>query len=124
MIGGTDIPISSRAGDESMEVAIRAMRQHWPRAVFEDAVTGDRYNHFWEIPFGDVEELFVYRDEKAADDWDELGAVPELENSMVHLLTDDGLVTAVIDARDADTDRIIEAITSGLSDSILYLEAA
>ena len=99
-------------------------RQHWPRAVFEDAVTGDRYNHFWEIPFGDVEELFVYRDEKAADDWDELGAVPELENSMVHLLTDDGLVTAVIDARDADTDRIIEAITSGLSDSILYLEAA
>ena len=26
MIGGTDIPISSRAGDESMEVAIRAIK--------------------------------------------------------------------------------------------------
>jgi len=124
MIGGVEIPIRTQAGAESMVVAVRAVRQIWPRAVFEDGVTADRYNRFWEIPFGEVEELFVYRDETAADAWDEHGAIPRLKNTMIHLISDDDRITAVIDERDAETGEIIAAITSALSDSILYLEAA
>ena len=124
MIGGIDIPIETRAGKQSMEVAVRAIRQHWPHAVVENAVTGDRYNRFWEVPFGEVEEMFVYRDEAAADAWDEHGAIAELKNSMIHLLTDEGLITAVIDESDITIEWIIQAIASGLNDPILYLEAA
>ncbi len=124
MIGGVDISIPTRAGKWSMEVAVRAIRQHWARAVFENGLTGDRYDHFWEVPFGEIEELFVYRDAQAADAWEEHGAIPEFTNTMVHLLADDGTITAVIDERDVNTERILEAIASGLSDPILCLGAA
>ena len=124
MIGGTDVPIPTRAGDWSMEVAVRAIRQHWPRAVFENGLTGDRYDQFLEVPFGAIEEIFVYRDAEAADAWDEHGAIPELSNTMIHLLADDGTITAVIDERDTSTEQILEAIASGLSDPILCLGAA
>lgn len=124
MIAGSDIRIPSSAGPESMEVAVRAIRQQWPRAVFENPETGERYNFFWQIPFGGLDELFVYRDETTADKWDELGAVDELRNTMIHLLADVGMITVVIDFDDAATAGIIRVITSGLRDSILYLEAA
>ena len=58
-------------------------------------------------------ELFVYRDGRLADIWDEKGAIPEVSNTMVHILYDDGLITAVIDERDAKMNAIIDAIRSG-----------
>ena len=124
MIGGTDVPIPTRAGEWSMEVAVRAIRQQLPRAVFENGLTGDRYDQFLEVPFGEIEEIFVYRDAEAADAWEEHGAIPELSNTMIHLLADDGTITAVIDERDTNTEQILEAIASGLSDPILCLGAA
>jgi hypothetical protein len=124
MIGGIDIRLPSKAGVESVEVAVRAIRQLWPQAVFEHGDTGERYNYFWQIPFGEARELFVYRDGRVADIWDEKGAIPEVSNTMVHILYDDGLLTAVIDERDAEMKAIIHAIRSGLEDSILYVPAA
>ncbi len=124
MIGGIDVRLPSRAGIESVEVAARAVRQLWPRAVFEHGDTGERYRYFRQIPFGEVRELFVYRDCGVADIWDEKGAIPEVSNTMVHVHYDDGLVTAVIDERDAEMETIIDAIRSGLNDSILYIPAA
>ena len=61
MIGGIDIRIPTRAGVLSVEVSVRAIRQTWSRAVFENGLTGDRYDSFAD-PFGEVKELFVYRD--------------------------------------------------------------
>jgi hypothetical protein len=43
---------------------------------------------------------------------------------MVHVLFDVGLLTAVIDERDATMEAIINAVRSGLEDSILYIPAA
>jgi hypothetical protein len=123
MIGGIDIRIPNRAGQESVEVAVRAIRQQWPSAVFENGNTAERYDSFWQIPFGDVEELFVYRDANSAELWDKHGAIPAAENSMVHILYDEGLITAVIDDRTAEMEDIIQSIRSALVDPLLTIPA-
>lgn len=123
MIGGIDIRLPTRAGIESVEVAVRAIRQFWPQAVFEHGDTGERYNDFWQIPFGDVKELFTYRDRSVADVWDEKGAIPDVSNTMIHILYDEGLITAVIDEWTAEMEAIIDAIRSGLDDPILHIVA-
>ena len=122
MIGGIDIRLPTRAGIESIEVAVRAIRQLWARAVFEDGDTGDRYQDFVSVPFGHARELFVYRDAEAADIWDDKGAVPEVSNTMIHVLYDDGLITAVIDERTEEMNTIIDVIRSALDDSILFCD--
>ena len=70
MIGGIDVQIPTRCGPLSTEVAVRAVRQRWPHAEYENGVTGERYSEFCRIPFGQVEEIFVYRDRASADSWD------------------------------------------------------
>ena len=124
MIGGIDVRLPTRAGIESVEVAVRAIRQLWASAVFEHGDTAERYHGFQRVPFGDVRELFVYRDARAADIWDEKGAVPEAFNTMIHILYDEGLITAVIDERTEEMNTMINAIRSALDDSILYVAAA
>jgi hypothetical protein len=123
MIGGIDIRIPSRAGDLSVEVAARAIRQAWPNATFEDGLTGDRYDHFWDIPFGETEELFVYRDPASAEIWDAEAATPDTSNRMVHIIADEGLITAVVDERTTEMEEIIAAIRSGLTDDLLDIPA-
>jgi hypothetical protein len=123
MIGGIDINIPTNAGASSMEVAVRAIMQSWPRSVFENGLTGERYEYFRQIPFGEVKEIFVYRDSLAAEAWDAEGAVPDIYNTMVHLIADQGMITVVVDVRDAAIESVIAAISSGLSDEILYLAA-
>ena len=78
MIGGIDIPIPTTAGPNSIEVAVRAIRQKWPHAEYENGLTGERYSQFCQIPFGEIEEIFVYRDHESADLWEAEGAVPSL----------------------------------------------
>jgi hypothetical protein len=117
MIGGTDIHLPTSAGDLAPEVAVRAIQQSWPQAVVEDAETGQRYDGLWQIPFGKVKELFVYRDEHSADRWDREGAVPELRNTMIHLIHDDDMISLVIDKKDAAMDVVIGAVSSALADA-------
>ncbi len=121
MIGGIEIRIPSRAGDWSLEVSVRAIRQRWPQAVFENAESADRYNDFGEIPFSQVEELFVYRDSDARDVWDAEGAVPLTRNTMIHLVADEEMITTVVDEADAEMEIIIGAIRSALADEILNI---
>jgi hypothetical protein len=123
MIGGIDVHLPTRAGGSSVEVAVRAIRQRWPRAVFENGLTGERYDHFRHIPFGEIEEIFVYRDGASADEWDAQGAVPSLHNTMVHIVADEDMITLVVDERDHEMEELIAAIRSGLRDEILYLPA-
>lgn len=122
MIGGVDIPIATEAGESSLVVAARAIRQHWPHAVFEDGLTGRRYPSYWDTPLDRMEEVFVYRDSAAADLWDAEGAVPKALNSMIHVLADEGLTTVVVDdPQDPAMKTIVAAISSGLRDDILNL---
>jgi hypothetical protein len=121
MIGGIDTYIPTQAGKVAMEVAVRAIRQYWPLAVFENGNTGDRYPSFSEIPFGDLEEIFVYRDAKSADGWDAEGAIPGLLNTMVHVVDDDEGLTVVVDEKDDLMKELLKTIISGLRDEILNL---
>ncbi len=68
-------------------------------------------------------ELFVYRDPTAADVWDSKGAIPEVLNTMIHVLYDEGLITVVVDERNEEMEAAINAIRSGLNDTILSLHA-
>ena len=45
MIGRMDIQIPTRCGASSAEVAVRAIRQQWPHAEYENGMTGERYRH-------------------------------------------------------------------------------
>ena len=121
MIGGIDVFLTSRAGGSTLEIAVRAIRQSWPHAVFQNALTGVRYDVFRQIPFGRLDELFVYRDGIAADAWDQAGAIPENDNTMIQLIIDDDLITVVMDARDSTTEPMLAAIRSGLNDDIHYI---
>jgi hypothetical protein len=116
MLGGIDVRIPSKAGDHSLEFAVRAIRQAWPEAVFENGLTGEHYDSSREIPFRETEEIFVYRDAASAAIWDAEGAVPEASNAMIHLIADRGWVTAVVDERTDEINEIIAAIESRLSD--------
>ncbi len=123
MIGGIDVRLSTMGGASSVEVAVRAIRQRWPVAVFENGITGERYERFEQIPFGEIEELFVYRDTDSADRWDAEGAIPAVYNTMMHLIPDEEILTVVVDEKDAEMDELLAAIMSGLRDEILYVPA-
>lgn len=88
MIGGVDIKISTRSGPAALDASVRVIRSFWPRAVFENAETGEYYNRFDEIPFGCLGEIFVYKDKAARDLWEADGAVPEAANLMIHLIAE------------------------------------
>lgn len=123
MIGGIDVRLSTMAGESSIEVAVRAVRQRWPRATFENALTGEKYTLFWQIPFGEIQELFVYRDSQCAKKWDADGAVPEVYNTIIHLIPDDELLTVVVDERNAAMNELLAAIQSGLRNEVFYVPA-
>lgn len=118
MMGGIDVRMPSTAGRLSLEVATQAVRQAWPEAVIEDVVTGDRYDSSREIPFGQIEEIFVYRDAAAAAIWDAEGAVPRSSNTMIHLVPEEGWVTAVVDERTEEMDGILASIGKHLTESL------
>jgi hypothetical protein len=115
MIGGIDVQIPTRCGPPlSTEVAVRAIRQQWPDAEYENGATGERYSRFHLIPFGEIEELFIYRDRLSADRWDTEGAIPDLRNTMIHIVAEVDLISVVVDSRDVAMVEIIAAIRSAL----------
>lgn len=124
MIGGIDITIPIQAGDSSLVAAVRAIVQYWPNAAFENGVSGERYDRFADIPFGRIEELFVYRDAQTARAWDIDGAVPELYDTMVHLIVDDDRLALVVDSTEGPMAELIDAVRSALSDTIHHVLAA
>ena len=123
MIGGIDIRIPIKAETSAIEVATRIIRLRWRHAVFEDALTGDDYDHYAQIPFVAIEELFVYRNSAAAQLWDDEGAVLEACNSMIHVIADSEILTVVIDDLDKEMGTIIDAIRSAFDDEIHFLPA-
>lgn len=123
MIGGIEKDIETNAGDASIEVAIRAIRHEWPNALFEDALSGERFETFEQVPFGVTQEIFVYQDETAYDDWEAMGAVPQLSNTMIHLIHDDGFLTIVFDKLDGTIDKIVSGIQSALKDEVHHVFA-
>ena len=94
-----------------MEIAVRKIGERWRLAEFENGITGDQYHEFRQIPFGEIEEIFVYADHDSVERWGDEGATPANSNTMIHLVADEETLTLVIDERDAAMDEIIEAVT-------------
>jgi hypothetical protein len=115
MIGGVESQVLTQTAD-ALEIGIRTIQRHWPKAVIENGETAERYHHVRDVPFGKMSELFVYRDAAAADRWDEDGAVPEVFNTMIHLLEDPGMLTIVVDEKDALMQEVVADITSAVNE--------
>ena len=114
MIGGIDVEIPTKRGLSSLEIAVRTIRGRLPLAEFENGITGDRYHEFQQIPFGEIEEIFVYTDRDSAERWDDDGATSVNFNTMIHLVADEETLTLVVDERNASMDEIIGAVASAL----------
>lgn len=112
---GIEVHLPTDVGNRSLEQAVRAVAKRWPHAVCENGDTGERYEHLWQAPLDEADELFVYRDGSADDAWDQDGAVPATHNTMIHLIADDSTLTVVVDERDAEMDGMIEAIEAALA---------
>lgn len=123
-IGGVDTIFATLAepGNAAM-LCLRAIRRFWPRAVTEDAETGEQFDLAQEgfLPEA-ISEFLVYRDPEAVAQWTELGAVPQLANTMIHLLVKDKEVTVVVDAPKAEPMwQVLESIRKGLQRDIFCL---
>lgn len=110
MIGGTDIVIPATGAAAALDAGVRAIREYWPQATFEDAVTGEKYSRHSDLPFDRTQELFVYKDASAEAAWD--ADEPDSPiNSMVYLILAADSVTAVVDAPETKEMRaILQAI--------------
>lgn len=126
MIGGTDIVIPAKGDSEALDACVRIIREYWPQARFENALTGEKYTNYQDLPFGLLRELFVYPDALAEAAWDQ-GDPSAATNSMVYLILSPEQVTAILD--DPNTTKMrsmLESIRSSLAMDILntYAEAA
>jgi len=122
MIGGTDVLIPTTAGSSALDACVRVIRRQWPQAVFEDAATGVLFDDYAELSFRDLPELFVYQNRQVARVWEEEGAVPSLQNTMIHVLVSATDLTLVVDhPSSAPMTCMLESITRAVRMDILNL---
>jgi hypothetical protein len=115
MIGGRDIIIPTMRGTEALDLAVRAVVRLWPDVVLEDAESGESFRRYADIRFAGRHEILAFRDPESARLWDELGAVPSLDGTLIHfLLTETGLTIAV----DASPPPRVELFVEGLRRSL------
>jgi hypothetical protein len=119
MIGGTDIVIPALGGPEALDACVRIVQRHWPQARFEDAVTGDKYRSYGELPMGRVRQLLVYPNVEAEAAWD-ADDPDSPPNSMLYLILSPTDITAVLDdPAAADMQAILASIRTVLRMDIL-----
>ncbi len=96
MIGGTDIVIPAKGVPETLDACARMVREYWPMARFENALTGEKFRQYADVPFGYVRELLIYPDPEAESAWDQSDA-DAAPNSMLYLILSSESVTIVLD---------------------------
>jgi hypothetical protein len=117
MIGGVDIVVELPYLDPSaaLDAAVRYILEHWPAGILQRGDTGERLDRYAAIHFGDLHELFVYKDASAFESWERLGADPSNANEMVHLLASRGQFTIVVDSmQDATSASIVRGLRNRL----------
>jgi hypothetical protein len=126
MIGGTDIVIPAKGDPEALDACVRIIREYWPQARFENALTGEKHSHYEELAFGNLQELFVYPDALAETAWDQ-GNDNAATNSMLYLILSPSSVTVILDDPKTEAmQSIIESIRKILAKDVwnTYAEAA
>jgi len=115
MIGGSDVIIPVARDAEAMDLAVRAVVRLWRDVVIEDANTGEVFRRYADIDFARRREILCFRDPASAKLWDQLGADPSLDGTLIHLLRSEGELTVAIDANPPPQ---IEAFVSSLRRSL------
>jgi hypothetical protein len=126
MIGGNDIVIPAVGDPAALEACLRIIQRHWPDARFEDAITGDKYRRYGDIPLGHVREVLAYPDGNAEASWD-ADSPDSPPNSMLYLILSPNFITVVLDdPTTAAMHSILESIRGIMWMDILntYTEAA
>lgn len=119
MIGGTDVVLPARGDPAALDACARVIRRFWPQARFEDAVTGDKYPSYGDIPFGQVQQLLIYHDEHAEAAWD-ADRADSPPNSMLYVILSEDFVTIVVDNPDApDLRALLESVREILQMNML-----
>ncbi len=115
MIGGNDIVFPAVGDSAALEACARVVGRYWPDVRFEDAITGDKYRQFGDVPFGRVRELLIYPSAEAEAAWD-ADSPDSPENSMLYLIVRPEDMTIVVDNPDTVEMRsILDAIRDVLS---------
>lgn len=115
MISGTDFVLPAPSERDGIADCLSAIRNFWPDAVVE---LGDRdaaLSAIADFAPSESDELFVYRDARAAEAWEQDGGTPELLHLMIHLLRDNEEITIVVgDPGQPETAMILNAICKSL----------
>lgn len=124
MIGGKDIVIPATGDSTALDICARIVRCYWQQARFENALTGEKYQEYADIPLGMVQELLVYRDAQAECAWDTDDANSP-QNSMLYFLLSRDSVTVVVDDPNApDMRSVLASLRDSLESAIHRTYAA
>lgn len=108
MIGGADIVISRPVDDDGKGALVRLLLAAWPDAIVEDAETDEAPSPLSRLRASALPaELFVYRDARALDAWEEHGGTDDNVDSMIHVMLGPTTVTCVVDPREGSETRAI-----------------
>lgn len=97
---GVDTHFAVRSPHLALGWMVRNMRRLWPDAVFktdDDTVLTNPDAAADGSGMLDRYEMLVFKDQQIADRWSAEGAVPALYNTMVHFLSEPGMLTVVVD---------------------------
>ena len=123
VIGGTDVIIPATGDTASLDTCARIIQRYWPRARFEDVLTGQKIRQLWRDPGWARARAFRLPDASAEAAWDAESDVAA-RNSMIYLILTPQFVTAVLDYPHAPEMRpIIDSIRDALSMDILNTDA-
>jgi hypothetical protein len=119
MIGGVDVVLQnySLAAPAVLETVARAVHQRWPEAVFVDAVSGHQFASFAAARFGDLRELFVFRDEASRASWEHLGLTDENADAAIHAIAEPHAITLVVSDPD---EPVVHALIGELDQLLKY----
>jgi hypothetical protein len=120
MIGGNDIVFPAVGDSATLEACARIIQRRWPRARFENAITGEKYPQLDDIPFAELTELLAYPTAEAEAAWD-ADSPDSPENTMLYIIMREEDITIVLDDPDtAEMRPILEAIHGLLWTDIQY----
>ncbi len=134
MIGGTELIVRTRLSPAAaLGNAAHVVLGQWREGVAQSGTTGVVLGRYANIAFADVNELLIYRHGAALHRWEQVGADPSTDDTLVHLLAyGQGQLTIVVDDRpSAEVRRLVGGIADLLTDRsrprprfVSYLKAA
>jgi hypothetical protein len=126
MIGGIDVVFHTKLDPaEALDLCVRAIVRHWPKALFQDATSGTLYTSYASVPFERSPEFMIYLDRAAFESWEKIEADPSNHNTMIHVLSyAAGQATVVADDTAAqEMQSILRTIWRSLQDKSIRMGA-